>query len=290
MPCPPHHASSPHSPPRLTSQHALVTLPPRAPLLLVPSTQNASVRGRFRISLISTAPLASRPLHPAHSVSATGEWCRFSSAHSNAGGCRSESSWGTNPQYALWRCDLARPETRERLVRSPRLAASSRRVSFCSRTRKRLLPALSRRHREASDEGDAADRDLDEIDRDLGEIISLKLSLTRREKAWAATLRRPEQLSDAMFGLYVLLDFPDGTAGAWTQRAVLNSRLDAPGAPQLLHETCFSPSCELSCTLRLRLEPGVRLLLVPTTFGPSQFGPFHIAVHSDRAIAMEECV
>ena len=90
-----------------------------------------------------------------------------------------------------------------------------------------------------------------------------------------------------MFGLYVLLDFPDATAR--TRRVRLDSRLDGPGAPQLLHESCFSPSCELSCTLRLRLDPGARLLLVPSTFGPSQLGPFRIAIHSDRPVAMREC-
>ena len=91
----------------VASQHAHLTLPPRAPLLLVPSTQTADVRGRFHITVLSGAPVALRQLGRGYSASATGEWRSFSEPSarlsSNAGGCRGESTWGANPQFALWR-------------------------------------------------------------------------------------------------------------------------------------------------------------------------------------------
>jgi len=117
--------------------------------------------------------------------------------------------------------------------------------------------------------------------------VRLTLVLSRPERPWAGALRSPDQMADAMFGLHVFLDASDRHR---VERAPLDGRTDQPDAPWLIHETCYTPSCELRCTLKLRLDLAHRLLLVPATFGPAQFGPFHIAVHSDRALAMEECV
>ena len=58
--------------------------------------------------------------------------------------------------------------------------------------------------------------------------------------------------------LHVLLD---ESGGGRTDRAPLDGRLATPGTPWLLHETCYTPSCEVSCTLRLPLDRASRLLL-----------------------------
>lgn len=117
------------------------------------------------------------------------------------------------------------------------------------------------------------------------QTVCLKMSLTRPEKFWQPRLGNPKSMADAMFGLYVLLD----ESGARTSRAHLTRNLDETSGLQVVHETCFSPSCEISCTLELQLASAARLLLVPTTFEPGQLGPFLITVHSTHPITLAEC-
>ena len=69
-------------------------------------------------------------------------------------------------------------------------------------------------------------------------------------------------------------------------------RLAAGGLPQgmqLLHESCFTTGLEVTCTLQLQLRPGARLIVVPATFAPAQFGPFRLSVHGDLPVQLREC-
>ncbi|KAL1510616.1 hypothetical protein AB1Y20_006917 [Prymnesium parvum] len=211
--------------------HGLLSIAALAPLVVVPSTQASGQHGRFRLTLLSEAPVAIRQLPAGFSASAAGEWRRISPTRNNAGGCRSESTWGCNPQ----------------------------------------------------EEGQvmATGQDGDTL-----QEVTVKVSLTRPEKAWAAALRNPTRVADAMLGLCILLDHRDVQG----QRAELRGRLDAPGSLRLIHETCFGPSCELSSTLQIQLPSWAQLLLIPSTFSPGQFGPFNIAVHSDCPVDLQECV
>ena len=59
-------------------------------------------------------------------------------------------------------------------------------------------------------------------------------------------------------------------------------------AAPLVHETPFSPLCELTCALRLPLAESEQLVVMPATWGAAQCGPFELAAYGDRPFELVE--
>ena len=60
-------------------------------------------------------------------------------------------------------------------------------------------------------------------------------------------------------------------------------------ALDILHETCFSPALEVECTLAIPADaPRTSLVLVPTTYGAAQAGPFSIELACDGVVHVVE--
>ena len=104
----------------------------------------------------------------------------------------------------------------------------------------------------------------------------LRLLLARPEREWAPALKR--SVVDAMAGVYIFrADRGDG-------RLALGEKDAAP----LVHETPFSPLCELTCALRLPLAASEQLVVMPATWGAAQCGPFELAAYGDRPFELVE--
>ena len=111
---------------------------------------------------------------------------------------------------------------------------------------------------------------------DDGEPLMLRLLLARPEREWAPALKR--SVVDAMAGVYIFrADRGDG-------RLALGEKDAAP----LVHETPFSPLCELTCALRLPLAESEQLVVMPATWGAAQCGPFELAAYGDRPFELVE--
>ena len=112
-----------------------------------------------------------------------------------------------------------------------------------------------------------------------GSSASVQIVLRRPEAEWEAAMN--DKPVDAMIGFYVLSG--DILLANPHQRLRLRGKAEAP----IVHESCFALSLEVSCTLQLELNSSqpTTLVLLPTTYGAGQLGPFTIELASDAPLA-----
>ena len=112
-----------------------------------------------------------------------------------------------------------------------------------------------------------------------GGETSLKVVLRRPESVWEAPMQR--SVVESMMGFYLL-----------RAPSELNSKLPlqdkASVQPDILHESCFAPTLEVSCTIQLCAQTPTTLVLVPATFGAAQQGPFEVALASEEPLSWRE--
>ena len=112
-----------------------------------------------------------------------------------------------------------------------------------------------------------------------GGAASLRVVLRRPEAPW----EKPMQSAtvDSMMGFYLLRAPPGGVDGG--QKLKLSDKARATGA--MVHESCFAPTLEVSCTVQLGAPEPTTLVLVPATYGPGQQGPFEVALACDEPLS-----
>jgi hypothetical protein len=118
-----------------------------------------------------------------------------------------------------------------------------------------------------------------------GAAASLHIVLRRPEAEW--TLPMLDTPVDSMVGFY-LLRGPSTGAGASPPGIARRVPLRSKSHARLVHETCFAPTLEASCALELHEPRPVTLVLVPSTFGAGQTGPFSIELASDEVLSCEQ--
>ena len=103
---------------------------------------------------------------------------------------------------------------------------------------------------------------------------SMKIALRRPAEAWAVPMQR--NAVDTMAGFY-LIRAPD----VLTKKLPLRSKAGL----DIVHESCFSPTLEVGCTVELIPDDeAMSFVLVPSTYGPGQMGPFSIELVCDSPI------
>ena len=115
-----------------------------------------------------------------------------------------------------------------------------------------------------------------EADERGAQPVSLRVRLRRPEAEWRMAMA--DRPVETMMGFYVL------RGGPGTQRLPLRSKASSP----LVHETCFAPTLESHCTLEVREPRPLTLVVVPTTFGAGQAGPFVLELACEESITWDE--
>jgi len=100
---------------------------------------------------------------------------------------------------------------------------------------------------------------------------TIELTLQRPADKWDR-LTKIKTL-EAMMGFYVIV--PDDHSRTISTR-------------NIVHQTAFIPTNEISCTLQLKPLPnGDPFIIMPTTFGPGMKGPFTLGVTADATIDLQ---
>ena len=217
------------------------------PVLLVPSTAMAAQLGSFTLRVVAGMPLAMRPVQrPGHAAIIEGAWVGGKKGAVKGGGGGGAKGGGGSAGgchlEASWGSN-------------PQYAVS--------------------------------------VKGEAGAMISLRVVLRRPALEWEAPMA--DKPVESMMGLYVLSGESLERAACSTAAgrggedgvgvgdvAMRKLTLRGKAAAGILHESCFSPTLEVSCTLQLAGGGGPSsLVLVPTTFGAGQAGPFAIELASD---------
>ena len=259
----------------------LIALRAAMPRILVPSTLEPGQPGRFRLTILSDTPIACVPLaHEAYSLTIKGSW------HG-----KPALPGGPRPSALAAQSGMGPAPARHKSDSSSSLGSGSSRASRASRNHVGggapnaggchleetwgINPQYAITVGAAASAGDAR-----------GAAASLHVVLRRPDAEW--TLPMLEKPVDSMVGFY-LLRGPSNCAGASlgpgaARRVPLRSKSHA----RLVHETCFAPTLEASCALELHEPRPVTLVLVPSTFGAGQTGPFSIELASDEVLSCEQ--
>ena len=112
---------------------------------------------------------------------------------------------------------------------------------------------------------------------DEGGECSLTITLRRPEEPWSTLLQsRPVE---SMAGFYLL------RAGDEPRRLGLKNK----SSLDIVHESCFAPTLEASCTLTVPASvTSTTLVLIPATYGAGQAGPFTVELACDSNVHIEE--
>jgi hypothetical protein len=196
----------------------LLAMQPDSPLVISPTMAAPARAGHFRLHLLSSVPLAVRPIRtPAYSAVINGAW---RPKEGTAGGCHLEASWGSNPQYSL------------------HVDGTGRGATPCT----------------------------------------LTLVLKRPLDAWMQTMSKHP--IESMLGFYVCAS----SEGTPPTKLPLRKKANA----KVVHETCFAPTLEATCTIHLSAGRTTTFVLIPATYGPGQSGPFSIEAASDAPLQWAE--
>ena len=104
---------------------------------------------------------------------------------------------------------------------------------------------------------------------------SIKIVLRRPEVAWAQAMQK--SVVESMAGFYLLR-----APGPCEEQGRLTLSDKASADAIMVHETCFAPTLEVSCTVNL--NGSTTLVLVPATYAVGQQGPFEIELASDQPV------
>ena len=121
--------------------------------------------------------------------------------------------------------------------------------------------------------------------------VSLKIVLRRPAEPWATAMQKNSV--ESMTGFYLLrapaaLSAAAAGGGGAGGRPIRKLPLRSRSEVDIIHESCFSPTLEVGCTVQL--TPGAEptaLVLVPTTYGPGQLGPFSVELACDAPLHWE---
>ena len=230
----------------------ILSLAPGAPLLVVPSLANSGLSGRYRLRVLSDVPLALKQVvgGGVHSESIAGAWKASGSGPGvgPSGGAAPASQRGGNAGG----CHLE--------------------DSWGANPQYLLRVGVG-------GGGDGVGRG--------GREASLKIVLRRPAEPWATAMQKNSV--ESMTGFYLLrapaaLAAAGGAGGRPLRKLPLRSRAGL----DMIHESCFSPTLEVGCTVQL--TPGAEptaLVLVPTTYGPGQLGPFSVELACDAPLHWE---
>ena len=120
---------------------------------------------------------------------------------------------------------------------------------------------------------------------DLGTACKLCITLRRPAEPWATPMARNPV--ESMTGFY-LINAPPSLMNAPSEsrrKLALRSKAQL----DLVHESCFAPALEVACTIeRSPSNEPMSLVLIPTTYGPGQMGPFAIDLACGASIAWQE--
>ena len=223
-----------------------------SPLILVPSCAAASRGGGFRLAVLSEVPIVLRPVsHSAHSAIIEGAWQAGTRASAGP-----QAGEGGRARGAAARATSAAA------------AAAVGTGGGCH-----LEPTWGLNPQYALAIAPVGDR------ADGQGMATLKVAVRRPGEAWEASMR--DRPVESMLGFYLLRTPP--AAASPRRRLPLASKGDA----DVVFESCFAPTLEATCTLRVDASRATDFVLVPATYGGRQFGPFTIELVCDEPLRCE---
>ena len=260
----------------------LIALRATMPRILVPSTLEPGQPGRFRLTVLSDTPVSCVPLaHETYSLTIKGSWHGKPLPPGGPRPSESAAQSGMGPAPARLKADSTSSvgSGSNRASRPSRASGSHAGGGAPNAGGCHLEETWGTNPQYAITVGVAGAGGA------RGAAASLHIVLRRPEAEW--TLPMLDTPVDSMVGFY-LLRGPSTGAGASPPGIARRVPLRSKSHARLVHETCFAPTLEASCALELHEPRPVTLVLVPSTFGAGQTGPFSIELASDEVLSCEQ--